>query len=193
MSNIYKVTLKGQPGALYVSYHNERLKECLFMFEPFLTPQSRGLLSSFFPYEESELETLRQKTAFDYNLLVPRNASDKLAMFCMTFRNHRNQPYTPKKNEKANMTDVSVTQQLLDVYFSNTEFPLTYAKSISDYIKNYNYIRDIAANGKPDKNRFPDVYDREYERTLDADRLSLYWQHLNRQGWKKADGVWTKH
>jgi hypothetical protein len=195
MSNIYKISLKGQRGALYIGYSNAKIKEALFMFEPWIeNTYFENLLHNHFPFHEGDLEQLRQRTegSWDYNLLVPRNASDKLAMFTIAFRQYRNSPYTAKKNEKANITAVSVTKELLHIYFGLADFPLTYSKSISDYIKHYNYIRDIAANGKPVKNSFPDVYDREFERGLEGEKLSAYWQHLNKLGWKKSDGGWIK-
>jgi hypothetical protein len=195
-NNIYKITLKEQRGALYIGYKQDgQIKEAVFMFDPKIENRHfTGLLRDNFPMYEADLDQLRVRTEgkWDYELLVPRNASDKIAMFCMTFREYRSQPYTAKKNEKANIAEVTVTKQLLQVYFGNVNFPLTYAKSVSDYIKHYNYIRDIAANGKPVKSGFPDVYDREYERTLEGEKISAYWQHLISIGWKKIDGVWTK-
>jgi hypothetical protein len=191
MSNIYKVTLKGTPGALYINYKNGHVKECLFTFDPFLDAPTREKLLAFFPMEEDEMNALRQNTSFDYQFLVPKSVADKTAMFCMTFRDYRTTAYTPQKVEKANLADVMVSKSLLEVYFTTNDFPLNYAKSITDYIKNYNFIRDLEANGKPKKNAFPDVYDREYERTLAPEKLSSYWQHLLKLGWKKVDGTWT--
>jgi hypothetical protein len=124
--------------------------------------------------------------------LKPRTVQDKVVAFCMAFRNYRNTAYTPKKNERANLVDVTVSKEMLEVYFSITEFPLSYAKSINDYIKHYNHIRDLAANGKPVKSKLPDVYDREYERKLEGPALSTYWQHLIKMGWKKVDGSWRR-
>ncbi len=122
--------------------------------------------------------------------LKPRTVQDKIVAFCMAFRNYRKTAYTPKKNERANIADVSVSKEMLDAYFTSSDFPLTYAKSISDYVRHYNYLRDITANGKPSKSKYPDVYDREFERKLDGPALSAYWQHLHALGWKKIDGQW---
>lgn len=181
MSDIYKYTLKGVKGCAYLSYRNGRIREALFDFQGYwLWPEAE----KGFPYLEELLGD-------DAVKLEPRTAQDKIVMFCMTFRKHRGTPYTPKKQEKANIVQVSVTAKLLDVYFSSTDFPLSYAKSINDYIKHYNFIRDLERNGRPTKSRFPDVYDRDFERTLDGETLSAYRQHLIKLGWKKVEGVWT--
>src|SRR5690606_32473760 len=187
MNEIYKLTLKGVKGCAYLSYRDGRIREALFDFQgDWLWPE----YDMGFPFLEQVLNGYEAGKAVK---LVPRSAQDKIVMFCMTFRKYRGTPYTPKRQERANIVQVSVNERLLGVYFNTTDFPLSYAKSINDYIKHYNYIRDLERNGKPAKSRFPDVYDREFERTLEGETLSAYWQHLNKLGWKKVDGVWQSH
>lgn len=188
MNNIYKITMRGVKGALYASYKDGTLFELLNAYVP---SDDIIRLGSFAYYDETALQSANYE-GLGITKLIARTVTDKITMFCTTFREHRNSPYTPKKNEKANIAQVSVSRELLEVYFINTEFPLSYAKSINDYIKHYNYVRDLAANGKPSKSRFPDVYDRDFERSLEGETLSAYWQHLNKLGWKKTDGTWIK-
>lgn len=186
-NKIYKLTAKGKPGALYFSYKKGLLLEVLVSFEPDTLQWEE--LREYIPYRESEI---RDHQIYQIEALKPRTVADKLAAFCMLYRAHFNCAYTTKKLERANIADVTMSDKLLEVYFTNTDYPLTFAKSISDYVKHYNYIRQIATNGKPVKSKFPDVYDREYERTLEGETLSAYWLHLNKLGWRKVDGVWTQ-
>lgn len=190
MINIYKITHKDHPGAMYLLYKKEEISEVLFSFVPSLGHYRQKLIAKFFPFREDELKAFAKGTEMECTLIQPRTVNDKIAAFCLTYRAHRNSPYTPKKNERANLTQVTMSDKLLQVYFSTDSFPLSHAKSINDYIRHYNYIRDLAINGKPSS--FPDVYDREYERTLEGEKLSAYWQHLVKLGWRKADGTWIK-
>jgi hypothetical protein len=196
MNNIYKITKVKHRGELYVQYHHGFIKEMLITFDPPLQNKEWEDLISLIPLDENLLPVQPGMPAYfrayTISLLQPRTVNEKLAAFCMQFRGHRNSAYTPKKNERANVAQVTMSDKLLEVYFTNDSFPLSYAKSINDYIRHYNYIRDIAVNGKPVKSTFPDVYDREYERTLEGEKLSAYWQHLNKLGWKKVEGIWIK-
>lgn len=132
-------------------------------------------------------------TFFTNAELKPKTVADKVALFCLKYKQHKGQPYRARKEEKANMKLVTVTEQLLDTYFANVNYPLNPAKSMVDYVYHYNAIRDIAANGKPVRS-FPDVYDREYEKIIgdDVSKLQAYWAHLRAQGWSKKDGVWLR-
>jgi hypothetical protein len=190
MINIYKVTHSKYRGAAYLMFKKAEIREVLIEFDPFLEGRERAELAQYLPFKEEEFVHLESHTDFVAAQLKPRTVADKVAAFCMRFRAHRNSPYTCKKTERANLNEITMSDRLLEVYFTTDTYPLSYAKSITDYIKHYNYIRDIATNGKPVKSGFPDVYDREYERTLEPEKLSLYWQHISKLGWRKVDGVW---
>jgi hypothetical protein len=190
MNRIYKLTHKDYRGAAYAMYKKGELSEFLFAFDPALRLFDSKSLANQFPFKETDLAIMKNVARFDYTELVPRNVTDKIALFCMSFRKHFNSPYTAKKEERANIADVSVTQPLIDLYFSVTDFPLSHAKTINDYIRHYNHIRSISVNGVPKKGGFPDVYDREYERGLDGEKLSAYRSHLVALGWRKMDDTW---
>lgn len=109
----------------------------------------------------------------------------------MYFKAKRGTNYSAKKQEKVNIKNVVVSDDLLAAYFSTEAYPLNYSKSINDYIKHYNYIRDVSKNGKPEKAAFPNEYNLSFERTLDSQTLPKYWQHLRQLGWSKTQrGVW---
>ena len=192
MINIYKITHREQVGAMYLLYKKEKISQVLFQFEPELGAYRQNLVAKFFPFCELDLKAFAKGTEMECTLIQPRTVKDKLAAFCLTFQAYRKSPYTPKKNEAANLTQVTMSDKLLQVYFSSETFPLSYAKSINDYIRHYNYIRDIATNGKPVRNGFPDIYDPEYARTLEGEKLSAYRSHLHSIGWRYESGAWTK-
>lgn len=189
MNKIYKLTHKDYRGAAYAMFKKGELSEFLLLFDPALRSYDAKAFANYFPFKEDDLKDVCV-ARFAYAELVPRNVEDKIAMFCMKFRAQRNSAYTAKKEERANIANVMVSEPLLNVYFANDGFPLNYAKSINDYIRHYNYIRDIASNGTPKKDGFPDVYDRDYERTLDGEKLSAYRSHLVQMGWRVVEGSW---
>jgi hypothetical protein len=190
MNNIYKLTIQGLAGAAYFSYKDGALLEVLLSFKEL--PSIWSDFRQCIPADERYVLAQHVPKQYHIEILKPRTVSDKLAAFCMTFRRYRNSAYSTKKQERTNIADVMMSDKLLEAYFSCNDYPLTYAKSISDYIRHYNFIRDIATNGKPAKSRFPDVYDREFEKTLEGETLSAYWQHLNKLGWRKIEGLWRK-
>lgn len=180
----YKITIKGIHGAAYAQYKNQTL--VLFINELDEKPD----LS--FTLNHPESWNVKAPGVLKVQKLIPRTAADKVAMFCMVYHQRKNLTYRPLAEEKRNISHVTVNKELLDVYFNHNQYPLTGTKTITDYIRHYNTVRDLAINGKPEKSRFPDVYDREFERGLEGETLSAYWQHLIKCGWKKTDGVWMK-
>jgi hypothetical protein len=184
---IYKQTLKPTKGLIYYLFKQGLLKQLYVECGPGEGKEALSFIHMNVPFVEESVRDNKECVE-----LKPRTVQDKVVAFCMAFRNYRNTAYTPKKNERANLADVTVSKEMLDVYFSTTDFPLSYSKSINDYVKHYNHIRDVSTNGKPLKNRLPDVYDREYERKLEGPALSTYWQHLIKLGWKKVDGNWRR-
>ena len=187
MTNYYKLTLKGVKGQAYASYARGLLLQCineLAMDYDKDTTTEPPMIPVYWPD--------RVYSVFAFEELKPKSVSAKCALFVLMYKEHRSVVYTPSKIERANLRHVTVSPELLTVYLTAKDYPLAGPKSITDYIRNYNAVRDLAVNGKPVKAGFPDVYDREYERTLGDNpaKLQLYWAHLRTLGWAKIDGVW---
>jgi len=182
----YKVTSRF-PGQAYAMYENGFLTMLISEFEH---PEVReGFIGEDFPLREFDLV---HSEVFTANELKPKTVSDKIALFTMLYKRHKGITYRSTKQDRANIVNVSVTEQLLNTYFKATQYPLAGVKSITDYIKHYNEVRDLAQNGVMVKNEFPNVYDREWEKRIsdNPSKLQRYWQHLRALGWKKVDGVW---
>lgn len=180
----YKIMLEGDSGAAYAMFQDGALKMFINEWSKFTEPPK------YIPIQEKSF--IAWSNDYKVTALQPRSVADKVALFCLLYKQHKNLTYRAGKEEKANLKLVTVNNELLEVYFTSTQYPLTGTKSMADYVRHYNTVRDLATNGKPVKSAFPDVYDREYEKRIgeDVSKLQRYWAHLRAQGWVKNDGVW---
>lgn len=55
----------------------------------------------------------------------------------------------------------------------------------STYINQRYWDTDWSELNTEEKSRYPDTYDREYERRLTPDQMQLYWRHLRQLGWRR--------
>ncbi|MBL6448542.1 hypothetical protein JMN32_19685 [Fulvivirga sp. 29W222] len=190
--SIYKITTRkagSLKGAAYILFKDDILSAVNWEFKRPLTDREKDIVRAKFPFNLTDLTALKE--VFEVTEMEAKTAHDKLKLFCMYFKAKRGSTYTAKKQEKANIKEVVVTKGLLNTYFSNDSFPLTYAKSINDYIRHYNYIRDINRNGLPEKSKFPNEYDARFEKQLSPEELSQYWSHLRNLGFRQNDRrVW---
>lgn len=181
----YKVTGRA-PGQAYAIYQDGVLKQLLCDFD---LPAISAITGEEFPLRELDL---LHSEVFTAKKLEPRSVADKVALFCLHYKQHKTVAYRAGKEEKANLKHVVVNEQLLKVYLTSASYPLTGTKSMADYVRHYNAIRDLAANGKTVKSGMPAVYDLSYEKLIseDVSKLQRYWAHLRGLGWKKENGVW---
>lgn len=194
-TNVYK--LISEIGTGYAMYTNEILETAYF--EPKLSAREiDSYAGTCFPIHERDLtgDNTRAYSIFKkYQLLVPKTVAEKVALFCIIHKQEKKFAYNAGKTEKANLKNVSVTRELVEAYFKNTTFPLSASKTMADYVRHYNTVRDLVTNGTPKKKskEFPDVYDRMYEKQIsdDVSKLQRYWAHLRELGWRKINDVWT--
>lgn len=180
----YKLTMKGVKGTAYAMFNDEVLHILINELEE--TPVH---------LQRDRFFAMMQGFGITHQELHPKTVADKVAMFCMLHKKYKGFAYRAGKTEKANMRGVNVNEQLLDAYFTNATYPLTTTKTMADYVRHFNTVTDISRNGKPTKKtNFPDIYDREYERTIsdDVSKLQSYWSHLREIGFRKVEGVWIK-
>jgi hypothetical protein len=186
MTNIYKIGFEGEKGQAYASYTDGILRMFINDISKFSTPPR------YIPIKEEHIHNLASTHVV--KLVEARSVADKVAHFCIKYREHKGVAYRAGKEEKANLKGVTINDQLLNTYFTAIQYPFTQTKTMADYVRHYNAVRDLAANGKQVKSSFPDVYDKEYEKRLgdDVSKLQRYWQHLRSLGWSKVEGIW-KH
>lgn len=183
----YKVTGFLQ-GCIYAMYSDGWLN--------YLTTEGLADLNTCTPSDYAKFplkeEDLIRSTVFKSVELKPKTVSEKVALFTMLYKEHKGHPYRAMKEEKANLKNVTVTKELLNAYFKHVNYPLNTTKSMADYVRHYNTVRDLATNGLQAKSSFPMVYDKAYEKTISEDivKLQRYWAHLRSLGWKKENGVW---
>jgi hypothetical protein len=189
MQNTYKITGYFD-GVVYAQYNNGMLAMMLCELTKPLISNDNPPGWDMFPMQENDL--LNCTEMFTVRELKPKSASDKLALFCFVYQLHKRTTYRTTKEDRANIVHVTVNEHLLNTYFKATAYPLAGLKSVGDYIRHYNEVRDLAANGATKKNSFPDVYDKAYEQIIgdDVTKLQRYWEHLRSLGWRKVEGVW---
>ena len=184
----YKITIPKVTGSAYAMYVNGLLVQFI---NELAQGASVSILLPNVPVMEVNFKAL---TGIVITELKAKSAADKIALFTFYYQKHKGQAYRSTKEERANITRVTVNEVLLNTYFKASQYPLAGLKSIGDYIRHYNEVRDLAANGSPRKSSFPDVYDKQYEAMIgiDVNKLQDYWAHLRSLGWSKADGVWKQ-
>jgi len=187
MTTIYKITLRGVTGAAYALFEKGMLTQFINELE------ANATVLQLMPQLALSEVQFKGLTGITIGELKAKSAGDKIALFCFLYTKHKGTTYRTTKEDRANIVHVSVTELLLNTYFKATQYPLAGLKSISDYVRHYNEVRDLATNGTPaKKSSFPNVYDKQYEQMIgeDISKLQRYWAHLREQGWKKIDGVW---
>lgn len=182
-TTIYKLKPKTAKGVIYMLFVNGYLKAVEVEFNTPLTDAQQDWLRARFPFQEEQLEVLA--SGFLVDELKPKTVQEKTIMFSMYHKAKKRVAYKASKIERANIKNFEVNEMLLAAYYDYESFPLSQAKSMLDYIKHYNHVRDLAVNGKKPKKRFPDEYSVQFERTLTAKELPKYWQHLRELGWTK--------
>lgn len=186
----YKITIPLAKGAAFARYEHGVLQ---YFVMSDLGAETAILLTALPSVATTEHE-LKRQTGILVQELKAKTAAEKIAAFMISYHQHKGVAYRPTKEERANIVHVMVTEELLKTYFAATQYPLAGLKSIGDYIRHYNEVRDLARNGTRLRPEFPGVYDREYERQISSDvsKLQRYWQHLRDMGWEKKDGAWQK-
>ncbi len=186
----YKITGKTIAGAIYIRYEKGTLTNVLFELNAPMNPQ----IFEGFKTRLKDTDNMRDLVGnFEVRELgIGRSIQDKLVMFNGAYKHYRGVPYKAKDVEKANLKNVPVTRELLDVFFKS---PLA-NYTLDNYIKRINITRDWHRNGMNNHllDAFPEEWNEEYSRTLSGPRLSEYYSHLHGLGWAKDErGNWKRN
>ena len=185
----YKFTSRNIDGAVYARYQNGDLTAIALEINK--------------PIEFNIWEMLVRKIAIKEKMLFvgkdfievrkldnARSVQDKIVLFCSAYKHHRGIPYKATTLEKANLKNVPVDSKLLETFFKS---PLANF-NLKNYIDRINITRDWSRNGMNQHLQFafPDDYDPTFEKELEGERLTKYWQHLREKGWTKDERGWRK-
>ena len=107
-----------------------------------------------------------------------------MAMFCAAYKKHLNVSYRRYYGDPKRIADIDISAELLDLYFTTTEWWGKQPKSITNLAKNYNALLQLQA--KPTANKkgkqYPNEWSKTYESKLKGQELQGYWKHLRSLG-----------
>lgn len=180
----YKMTGRVLPGAIYLRYQDGQLAAIALELTASMDANICNMVRNKIMLNEAQLH-LGTDTIEIKRMDNARSVQDKVIKFCSAYKAYRGVPYKPTTLEKANLKNVPVDAKLLEMFFKS---PLANF-NMKNYIDRINITRDWAKNGMNQHLTFsfPDVYDREFERSLEGDRLAAYWKHLRDMGWVKDE------
>lgn len=166
-------------GAIYVAFNNGYLTDVKLELNAPLTGIQWDWFRGKMPYMEEGMSRMRVGS-MEVKLLKPRTVQDKIIGFCVYYKKFRGISYQPKTVEKANLKDVPITKEYLEVFFNS---PLS-NYSIANYIVRINITKDWAKNGMNPK-RYPAYYDAKLDKSLGTSDRELYYKHLRSNGWRQ--------
>lgn len=169
----------------YLAYRNKKLFMIQFPDNPPNTWMNQDFLKVL-PVDEDDIKKVtffinNKHTGVDIShreLQSAKTAQDKIVLFGMAFKHYRHVAYDAKEKERANVKHVPVNKKLLDTYFNS---PGMSNFTLENYIHRINITKDYAANGFPDS-RFPNDFDKDLYRKMDATTQREYEQHLVSRG-----------
>ncbi|MES2730067.1 MAG: hypothetical protein V4621_08255 [Pseudomonadota bacterium] len=144
------------------------------------TGEQVAYLLKLIPPDEADLSARNWGKMKLDKVAEPKTAKDKIALFCALYKSYRAIPYITTQTERANIIHVPVSEALLAVFFETTLQDYT----LRNYSARINITRDILANGRDFKSRFPNYFDPEFYRKLEGQKLVDYQRHLRLLGWR---------
>lgn len=195
----YKVTAPGSDKYITVTYQDgqlcaiENIHLMTELWDEFNT-------HSPIPTQEWDIDLCREwyKEKVSIEPVEPSATGSKIALFCAIYQQELGVKYQVRKGDAMAIGLIEVNEDLLHLYFRNTEWWGKQPKGIANLSRNYNALLQLrdAPKKEAGKSKFPDDWSAEYERKLSPKDLSAYWAHLRSKGWKaKKNGsitTWTK-
>lgn len=182
---VFKCINPKLPGALYMRFENEDLTHVEFGFTKPLKAEQWRWIRERLPQHQHELPELGE--GFQIGEVTPKSVREKIIMFCSYYKHYRKINYVAKSQEKNNLKNVPVSDQLLRIFFESPLVDFT----LTNYIKRINITKDISLNGRQNLSnntqKMPDHWDRDYERKLSTEDMVKYHQHLHSLGWRRRN------
>lgn len=113
--------------------------------------------------------------------------NEKIALFCRAYKYYKLIPYKVSPSDAGKIKHIDINKQLLKVYFTSNNFLFKGKHSISNLVKYFNELRSEAA--APASGKFPNKWDKDFERKLSGKELIEYWKHLRAIGWVRVTPV----
>jgi hypothetical protein len=113
---------------------------------------------------------------------IVSSAHVKITLFCDKYKHYTGVPYKVSAADSGKMKHVEINESLLNQYFTSDNFLFKNKYSISNLVKYYNELLVEYKGVK--KSKFPNVYDRDFEKKLSGQELMNYWSHLRQIGLK---------
>lgn len=116
-------------------------------------------------------------------ILIAQSDRDKIALFCSFYQKYIGIKYKPTGADAGKVKGVAMDDEMLAFYFESHDFKVR-EKSIGNYVKYYNWIRQMFANPQLFATaKFINEWDEEYARKLSPKDFTEYRQHLVKLGW----------
>ncbi|MCG9911864.1 MAG: hypothetical protein MH137_11235 [Flavobacteriales bacterium] len=175
--NKYRIKLKKETtGQILVTYQEGTVKSIIFEpKEPEKIQNAFRYLIERIPFFEKEV----QSSGLPLEAVSGKLTADKIALFCRMYKQYCLVDYKISRAETGMIKGAEVTEPLLKVYFETTEW-WAKTKSVTNYYKNLNEIRRIAAVGNNPK--FPNGWDKSFAAKLTPQQLPEYFRHLREIG-----------
>lgn len=145
-------------------------------------PHFKALFKGFYPdfdFENEAVVMLLLKRLQDSQAGLAAN--EKIALFCRSYEQQHRVKYKISKAEVGMISKAEMSEPLVQLYFTSTEW-WAKVKSVTNYCKNINEIRQLAVNGSTGGH--PNRWDVAHTKKLDGAGLTAYYQHLRGLGLK---------
>lgn len=176
--NRYELSSPKIKEEIFVEYTNGDLSAVLMPIKHPLTELAFSTLLGNLPRYEKDINNLAE-ISLTITKELPSNV--KIAMFCEKYMEyHDKQKYKATAAEGKVIKGFKVTLELLDHYFTTTNFLFFGKHSIFNFTRYYNELL-VDFNNKG-KKKHPNGYSKEYAEKLPMDQLPDYWRHLTSLG-----------
>jgi len=175
--NKYRIKLRKETtGQILITYQDGLVKSIILEpKEPEKIGDSFRYLVTHIPFRENDVSA----SGLPMEPVTGKLTADKIALFCRMYKQYCLLDYKISRAETGIIKGAEVTEQLLKVYFENTDW-WSKIKTVTNYYKNLNEIRRIAAVGNNPK--FPNGWDKTFSAKLSPQQLPEYFRHLRSIG-----------
>lgn len=181
----YKITAPGHDNHMTVTYNDGKLYaiEGIHLMAKFW---ENTCINAPIPIDEMEIPARERKYEglIHFEEIELTATGKKIALFCSMYKAELGVKYKVQHIDARKISNLKIDEDLLRLYFTNTEWWGKQPKSIANLATNYNNLLQLQANGAPKKkeNGFPDHWSQAYQDRLPTHQHTAYWKHLRSLG-----------